>query len=84
MNKYEVIKGCVIQGKPHQPGEIIELDDGNAKPLMGIGRIAPAKHEPKKTQDRSVGLKDDKPKTRKAKAPVEEAPAEEAPEEEAK
>ena len=70
MKKYEVIKGCVIQGKPHQPGEIVELDDGNAKPLMGIGRIAPAKHEPKKTQDRSVGLKDDKPKTVRQRLPL--------------
>ena len=82
--KYEVIKSCVIKGKPTQVGEIVDLDDGVAKGLMAIGRITPA--DESKLEDRSVGLsKETKPKrrTKKVEAPVEEPQEVEEPKEEA-
>jgi hypothetical protein len=73
MKKYEVIKGCVIKGKGHQVGEIVELEHYEVNQLIAIGRIAEVKQEPKKAQNRSVGLSGDKPTKRKAK---EEKPVE--------
>lgn len=73
MKKYEVIKGCVIKGNGHQVGDIVELEDYEVNQLIGIGRIVECKEEPKKAQNRSVGLSGDKPAKRKAK---EEKPVE--------
>ena len=62
--KYEVLKGCVINQKGRQRGEILEISDEDAKALMGIGRIAPV-NEPVITENRSIGLADDtKPRRR--------------------
>ena len=71
MMKYLVKKGCVINSKSTQPGDIVELNDNDAALLMAIQRIEPY-DEPKELQDRSVGLGDEKPKrrTRKIKAGV--------------
>lgn len=84
--KYEVVKSCVIKGKPTQVGEIVDLEDGVAKGLMAIGRIVPA--DESKLEDRSIGLsKDTKPKRRSKKVvekvveEVVEEPKEEAEEE---
>lgn len=52
--KYEVVKGCVINGEGRQPGSVVDLDDANARSLLGIGRIVPL--DEAKTVDRSVGL----------------------------
>jgi len=67
--KYIVKKGCVIENKGRQPGDIVELSDNDGALLMAINRIEPY-DEPKELQDRSVGLGEDKPKrrTRKKKA----------------
>jgi len=73
MKKYEVIKGCVIKGNGHQVGDIVELEDYEVNQLIAIGRILEVKQEPKKAQNRSVGLSGDKPTKRKAK---EETPVE--------
>jgi len=73
MKKYEVIKGCVIKGNGHQVGDIVELEDYEVNQLIGIGRIVECQQEPKKAQNRSVGLSGDKPAKRKAK---EEKPVE--------
>jgi len=73
MKKYEVIKGCVIKGEGHQTGAIVELEDYEVNQLIAIGRIAEVKQEPKKAQNRSIGLSGDKPTKRKAK---EEKPVE--------
>lgn len=62
--KYDVIKGCVIKGTPHQAGEVVEIDDITARGLMGIGRVAPHSEE-KKLEDRSIGLSDEQPKPKK-------------------
>ncbi len=67
MKKYEVIKGCVIKGNGHQTGDIVELEDYEVNQLIAIGRILEVKQEPKKAQNRSVGLSGDKPTKRKAK-----------------
>ena len=64
--KYEVIRDCVIVGNRQKVGDIVEVSDNVAKDLMGIGRIVPA--DESKLVDRSVGLKADKPRTRKKKA----------------
>ena len=63
--KYEVIRDCVIVGSRHKVGDIVEVAENVAKDLMGIGRIVPA--DESKLEDRSVGLKADKPRTRKKK-----------------
>jgi len=69
--KYKVKKGCVINTKSTQPGDIVEINDNDAALLMSINRIEPY-DEPKELQDRSVGLDEDKPKrrTRKNRAGV--------------
>jgi hypothetical protein len=62
--KYEVIKGCVINGKKCKTGDVIDLDDTSiVNSLMGISRIIPYT-EPEVVVDRSVGLNDDQPKKR--------------------
>lgn len=62
--KYEVIKGCVINGKGCKAGDVIDLDDTSiVNSLMGISRIIPYT-EKEVVVDRSVGLNDDQPKKR--------------------
>lgn len=68
--KYQVIKRCVINGSTWNVGDIVEsgkdFDESDVKGLMGIERIAPYA-EPQKTEDRSVGLGEDKPRRRTRK-----------------
>jgi len=63
--KYEVISGCVIGGKGHKTGSIVEINDDIAKTLVSMGRIVAHKDEPK-MENRSMGLEvsSEKPKTR--------------------
>lgn len=79
--KYKVVKGCVIKGAGHQPGEVVDLEDGMARDLMGMGRIVP--HDEAEPENRSVGLEgsSEEPVKRRGRPKKEEAPAEEAPEE---
>lgn len=69
--KYEVTKGCVIQGVSHSVGEVLELEPKLAEYLMDIGRVAP--HDETVHTNRAIGAQgsEDKPKKRaprKAKA----------------
>jgi len=68
--KYEVKKRCVIKGSTWNVGDIVEsgkdFDEADVKGLMGIERIVPYA-EPKKTEDRSIGLGEDKPRRRTRK-----------------
>lgn len=80
--KYQVVKGCVVKGEAHHPGSIVELDQGTARDLMGIGRIVP--HDEPETQNRSVGLEastEDPVKRRGRPKKAVEEESEEAPEE---
>jgi hypothetical protein len=76
--KYEVIKGCVIQGKPCKVGDVVDLDQAQVNILIGIGRIAVFEkkeavakvvEEPVVLENRSVGLEtsDEAPVVRKNK-----------------
>jgi len=62
--KYEVLKGCVISAQRRNVGDVVEIDDSEARMLMGIGRIAPAQEKSEPVVNRSVGLGDDQPKRR--------------------
>jgi hypothetical protein len=65
--KYEVVKGCVIQGKGHQAGTVVDLDDKMLiDTLMGMGRLIPHVEE-EKVIDRSPVLDSGVPKTRSKK-----------------
>ncbi|MBT5286053.1 MAG: hypothetical protein HOL29_08825 [Euryarchaeota archaeon] len=65
--KFEVIKGCVINGQGCKAGDVIDLDDaGTINSLMGISRIIPY-CEAETVSDRSVGLSGDQPKKRSKK-----------------
>jgi hypothetical protein len=65
--KYEVVKGCVIQGQGHQAGSIVDLDDKViVEALMGMGRLIPHT-EKEKVVDRSPVLETGVPKTRAKK-----------------
>jgi len=65
--RYEVLKGCVIAGQGRKVGDIVELDAGQAKELMAIGRIISTGQE-EVIVDRSVGLTEQtKLKKRKSK-----------------
>jgi len=64
--KYLVLRGVVVNGKPHQPGDVVELEGSLVNELLGYNKIAPytEKSVPKQT-DRSVGLDEEtKPKTK--------------------
>jgi len=66
--KYEVLKGCVINRKGRQKGEILEISDEEARLLMGLGKIAPA-DEQVIVENRSVGLDEEsKPRRRGRKS----------------
>lgn len=65
--RYKVLKGCVIAGQGRKVGDIVELDAGQAKELMAIGRIISTGQE-EIIVDRSVGLTEQtKLKKRKSK-----------------
>ena len=65
--KYEVIKGCVIQGKKAKVGDVVSIEDKAAvSALLGINRIIPYVHK-EEISDRSIGLSDDSVKTRAKK-----------------
>jgi hypothetical protein len=68
--KYQVMKRCVIKGSTWNVGDIVEsgkdFDEADVKGLMGIERIVPYA-EPEKTEDRSIGLGEDKPRRRTRK-----------------
>ena len=68
--KYQVMKRCVIKGATWNVGDIVEsgkdFDEADVKGLMGIERIVPYA-EPEKTEDRSIGLGEDKPRRRTRK-----------------
>ena len=56
--KYEVIKGCVIQGKPSKVGDVVSIEDKSiADSLIGIDRIVP--YVEKVVADRAIGISDD-------------------------
>jgi len=66
--KYEVLKGCVIAGQGRKVGDIVELDAGQAKELLAIGRIISTGQKEEIIIDRSVGLTEQtKLKKRKSK-----------------
>jgi hypothetical protein len=62
---YLVLKGTVIGCKQVRAGDVIEIDDIEAKELVSIGRITKVESKPFETQDRSIGLSEEtKPKRR--------------------
>jgi hypothetical protein len=56
MKKYVVLRAVVISGTTHQIGDVVELERYEAASLLGAGQIGEYV-KPKKTVDRSVGLK---------------------------
>jgi hypothetical protein len=79
--KYKVVKGCVIKGAGHQPGDVVELDKDLASQLMGIGRVVPC--DESEPENRSVGLEGSaeepvkrRGRPKKVQEPVEEEPPE--------
>jgi hypothetical protein len=68
--KYKVLKRCAVRGVSWNPGDIVEsgkdFDEVDVNGLMGIGRIEPH-DEPAKTEDRSIGLGEEKPRRRARK-----------------
>lgn len=65
--KYKVLKSCRIHNQSCPAGEVIELNDSEAKELMAMGRIMP--HDDPVVENRAVDLddSDDKP-VKRAKA----------------
>jgi hypothetical protein len=62
--KYKVLRNTVAGGRVRRMGSIVELDDLEAKELMGMGRVAPHAEEVQ-IEDRSIGLiEETKPRTR--------------------
>jgi hypothetical protein len=52
--KYKVLKSCRIHNRSCPAGEVVELNDSEAKELMAMGRVAPH-HEPV-VEHRAVGV----------------------------
>jgi hypothetical protein len=70
--KYEVIKDCIIKGESCRIGKIVDLDEGLAVSLMGIGRVMP--HDESKVENRAIALDEEtKPKRRTRKKVEDEA-----------
>ena len=66
--RYEVLKGCVIAGQGRKVGDIVELDAGQAKELLAIGRIISTGQKEEIIIDGTVGKKKKKKqKKRKSK-----------------
>ena len=65
--KYQVIKRCRVKDSTWNVGDIVEsgkdFDESQVNELMGMHRMVPYA-EPEKTEDRSIGLGDDKPRRR--------------------
>jgi hypothetical protein len=57
MKKYIILNDCIVQGKKHHSGDIVELDEKIGNELIGYHKaeVHVAKESTKKT-DRSVGL----------------------------
>lgn len=53
--KYKVIRNCMISGKSHVIGDIVELDDVLSSNLMSINRVEPY-DEKVELDNRAVGL----------------------------
>ena len=66
MEKYEVLKNCVIEGSDHSIGDTVELDQPVAAELLAAGQIA--EHGESKSADRSVGLDSSDSKTVKKRS----------------
>ena len=66
MEKYEVLKNCVIEGSDHSIGDTVELDQPVAAELLAAGQIAA--HGESKSADRSVGLASSDSKTVKKRS----------------
>ncbi len=68
--KYQVIKRCFVKGSTWNVDDIVEsgkdFDESQVNELMGMNRMVPYA-EPEKTEDRSIGLGDDKPRRRTRK-----------------
>jgi hypothetical protein len=68
--KYQVTKRCVVKGSTWNVGDIVEsgkdFDESQVNDLMGMRRMVPYA-EPEKTEDRSIGLGEDKPRRRTRK-----------------
>tara|TARA_R110000822_G_scaffold196324_1_gene334349 strand:- start:342 stop:548 length:207 start_codon:yes stop_codon:yes gene_type:complete len=66
--KYQVLKGCVINKKAMNAGEVIDVSGDDEKTLLSMGRITP--YSEPLIENRSVGLEDspEKPKRRKKNA----------------
>tara|TARA_Y100000004_G_scaffold185762_1_gene236415 strand:- start:2170 stop:2373 length:204 start_codon:yes stop_codon:yes gene_type:complete len=61
--KIEFIKTCQVVTARYKAGEVVELDDATANQLIDAGKAIPQFVEVKQ-EDRSIGLSEDKPKTR--------------------
>jgi hypothetical protein len=53
--KYICLKNCIINKTPVMADTVLDIDDEQAKMLLGIGRIAPYDEEPL-FDNRSVGI----------------------------
>ena len=57
MKKYIILSDCIVEGKKHHSGDIVELHDNVGNELVGYGKAElHVGKEPKKESDRSVGL----------------------------
>ena len=62
---YVVLKSCFAAGGRRAAGDVLNIPADEARSLTAMGRIEYRPPAPKEEpQDRSVGLGDDKPKTR--------------------
>lgn len=62
--QYLVKRGCVINQRPTQPGDIVELDPATANELVRSRSIEPLPADAPPAKDRSVGLDEAKPRRR--------------------
>nr|BAR35089.1 hypothetical protein [uncultured Mediterranean phage uvMED] len=64
--KIELTRECVIGSGRYKSGTILQLDDDVANGLVDSGRAVPVDVKVKQ-DNRSIGLDDDKPRTRAKK-----------------
>jgi len=65
---YLVLKGTVVGGKQVRAGDVVEVENVEARDLIGMGRIIEVVKTETKVEDRSVGLTEEtKPKRRTRK-----------------
>jgi hypothetical protein len=68
--KYKVLRDTVATGQVCRVGEVIDLNESDAKELMATGRVAPHDEETPAV-DRAIGLDEEtKPKRRTRKTKV--------------